>query len=153
MSELKQIIDLIKKEHPDYSEDDIKTVILSYIDSNLPEIILQLELPAKKSSMSSLVERFRQARSGVRNFRLSGKNSGHELLNVLDTVKEFLLENREIDNANKIAEDMQMIGNASTTLEGCLLSSESHIATLIDKQSTSDIASNNNLKKLEQLNE
>ncbi|MCX9085489.1 MAG: hypothetical protein OIN87_11920 [Candidatus Methanoperedens sp.] len=152
-SELKQIIDLIKKEHPDYSEDDIKAAILSHIESNLSEIILKLKLPAKKSPISSLVDRFRQARSGVRNFRLSGKNSGYELLSVLDTVKEILLESREIQNANTIAEDMQMIGSASTTLEGHLLSAEAHIATLINKQSTSYVATNDNLKKLEQLSE
>jgi hypothetical protein len=152
-SELKQIIDLIKKEHPDYSDGDIKTAILSHIESNLSEIILKLKFPPKKSPTFSRVERFKQARSGVRNFRLSGKNSEHELLSVLDNVKEILLESGETQNANTIARDMQMIGSASTTLEGHLLAAESRIATLINKQSASDINTNDNLKKLEQLSE
>jgi len=152
-SELKQIIDLIKKEYPDYSDDDITTAILSHIESSLPEIILKLKLPPKKSPISSLVERFRQARSGVRNFRISGTNSGHELLSILDNVKEILFEIGGTQNADTIVKDMQMIGSASTTFEGHLLATEAHIATLIEKQSTSDINTNDNLKKLEQLSE
>jgi len=152
-SELKQIIDLIKKEHPDYSDGDIKTAIISHIESSLPEIILKLKFPPKKSPMFSRVERFKQARSGVRNYRISGKNSEYEFISVLDNVREILLESGETRDANTVAEDMQMIGSASTTLQGHLLAAEARIATLIEKQSTSDIKTKDNLKKLEQLSE
>lgn len=150
-NKFKPIIDLIKKECPGYSEDDIEKAIISFIESKSFEIILNLKLPPKKSIILSRTERFRQARSGVRDFRLSEKNSKQELLYELETFRENLLESGETQTANTIAEDIQRIGNASTTLEGHLLTTDAHIAALEDKQSTSDTKTNENLKKLEWL--
>lgn len=148
-SELKQTIDIIRKEFPNYSEDDIKEAIISHIESSLPEIILKLKLPPKESPIHSLTERLRHARSGVRDFRLSEKNSKHQFLSELDNIREKLLESGETQNANTIAQDIQSIDSASTTLEAHLLTADAHISTFIEKQSTTDKKSSENLKKLE----
>ncbi len=152
-SELKQIIDLIKKECPSYSEDDIKIAIFSFIDSNLYEIILKLKVPSKKSSIVSLIERFRRARSGARGFRQSEKDKKLEFLNMLESTREKLIESRETQTASTLAEHIQRIDTASTTLEGYLLSTDTYLASLIDKKSTSDERTSKNLKKLEQLSD
>lgn len=152
-NELKPTIDLIIRQCPSYSEEEIKIAIINFIESKSFEIIRDLKLPPKKSSISSVTEKFRQARSKARNFRLSEKNSKEELLNELEIFREKLLESGETQTANTIAEDIQQIGNASTTLEGCLLTTDAHFATLADKQSILDTKINDNLKKLEQLSE
>jgi hypothetical protein len=150
-NELKPILDLIKRQCPSYSEEDIKKAIITCIESKSLEIIQELKLPPKKSSLSSVTEQFKQARSRARDFRLNEKNSKEELLYELEIVREKLLESGETHSANTIAEDIQQIGNSSTTLEGCSLITDAHIATLVEKQSISDAKTNENLKKLEQL--
>jgi len=150
-TELKQIIDLIKNEHPNYSDDDIKLAILNHIESNLPEIILKIKLPPKESSIHSFVESLKRARSSVRDFRLTEKNSKQELIHVLKNVREKLLERGETPTASTIAGNIQRIDSASTTLEEHLLATDTHIATLIDKQTMSESKASENLKKLEWL--
>lgn len=149
----KPTIDLIKKECPGYSEDDIEKAIISFIESKSFEIILNLKLPPKKSIILSRTERFRQARSGARGFRQSERDLKLEFLNMLDSIREKLIESRETQTAITLTEHIQRIDTASTTLEGHLLSTDAYLATLIDEKSTSNERTSSNLKKLEQLSD
>lgn len=152
--EIKGIITIIKEEHPDASEGEIKKAIIDFINSNLSEILAETELPSLKDlRISSRKEMYRQARSRVKSEKLREDRSKTELVYTLTAIQEKFSDKGLKEDADIITKHIKDIEEASITKKEALMYVDSDLSEMIKREETSEEDRSRTTRKLKELGE
>jgi len=152
--EIKEIISIIKEEYPDASEEEIKKAIIDFVNSNLSEIVAEIELPSLKDlRISSRKEMYRQARSQVKSEKLREDRSKTELVYMLTAIQEKFSDRGLKEDANIFTKHIKDIEEASLTKKEALTYVDSDLSEMIKREETSEEDRSRTTRKLEELGE
>lgn len=127
-TKIRQIIDIIISECPESSSSDIENAIIEFIESNLPEIISNVELPEKSPpSFTHNVKGFRQT---IQKRKLDMDSSRYKLISDLENIQDHLKEKHKYDSADTITQDITNLDKSSSTYRANLIEIDTHIARI-----------------------
>ena len=148
-TKIKQIIDIIKSECPEYSNSDIENAIIKHLEINLSDIISNVKLPEKSpNSFSHKIKGFREK---IQRRKLSIDSSKIELINELENIQDYLKEKHKYDSLDTITQDIIGIDQSSSTYRANLLKADTHIARIEHEMKEECNEDDNTLNKLRDL--
>ncbi|MEA2074401.1 MAG: hypothetical protein U9O85_01500 [Euryarchaeota archaeon] len=152
--EIKEIINIIKEEYPDASEEEIKKAIIDFVNTNLSEIVAKIELPSLKDlRIPSRKEIYRQARSQVKSEKLREDRSKTELVYTLTAIQEKVSDRGLKEDANRFTKRIKDIEEASITKKEALTYVDSDLSEMIKREESAEEDRSGTTRKLEELGE
>ena len=145
-TEIEYIIDIIKSEYPGYSKSDIENAIIKYVETNIPEIISNIDLPEK--SHISLFDKLKGFRENIQRRKLSTDSEKNNLIKDLESIQHDLKENHRYDSADILIRNMNDIDKSSSTYRLNIVELDTNIARIEHEM---DDESNENDKTLKTL--
>ena len=148
-AEIEHIIDIIKREYPEYSESDIENAIIKYVETNIPEIISNIDLPEK--SPISLFDKIKGFRNKIQRRKLSADSEKNDLIKDLESIQHDFKESHRYDSADILIGNMNAIGKSSSTYRLNLIELDTNLARIEHEMDDESNEDDNTLKTLRDL--
>lgn len=148
-TEIEHIIDIIKSEYPEYSESDIENVIIKYVETNIPEIISNIDLPDK--SPTSLFDKIKGFRNKIQRRKLSADSEKNDLIKDLESIQHDFKENHRYDSADTLIGNINDIDKSSSTYRSNLIEVDTKLARIEHEMNDESNEDDKTLKTLRDL--